>query len=488
MIPSFQNTESCFHTKPPTLFLPGWAFDGRILRLLKPGPSWIYPENMLDPEMVEQDLLHLLVSKGIKKIRLVGWSMGAMLGMNFAARHSHLIDSLILVSLRSSWPGPEIDAIRAEFSRDPAAFLRGFYRKCFLGDRDAYTHFRDTLEPLYLAEIEKNIEQLQHGLDFLAAFRVPSPLPNTPTMLIHGKQDLIAPVTEMPPLPGAGIEIIDNAGHAPFLHEACSLQHEFKKQEILAKFSRAANSYDNYAKVQAEVARRLAAKLPEAHKKPQIKTILEVGCGTGNFTSMLAAGYPAAKIVALDFSPEMIAIARNKTSTPNIEFICAEGEFFLQNGLEKSFDLVVSNGSLQWFSNINKALDNISRILTPGGSMFCSIFGPESLKELGEGLHAIQTLKESLAAQTFPGLDELRKALHEIFLQSAVEEACIEKEYRSAHDLLLHIKKTGTAGWKHKTRHPLTSSRVNLLDEWFTKKYGSCKVTYQVFFLEGKNS
>ena len=89
----------------------------------------------------------------------------------------------------------------------------------------------------------------------------------------------------MPTLPGAGIEIIDNAGHVPFLHEACSLQHEFKKQEILVKFSRAANSYDNYAKVQAEVARRLAVKLPEVHKKPEINTILEIGCGTGNFTS-----------------------------------------------------------------------------------------------------------------------------------------------------------------------------------------------------------
>ena len=184
----------------------------------------------------------------------------------------------------------------------------------------------------------------------------------------------------------------------------------------------------------------------------------------------------------------MIAIARNKKDKPNIEFICAEGEFFLKNALEKSFDLVVSNGSLQWFPNINKAMNNISRILAPGGSMFCSIFGPESLRELGEGLHAIQTLKESLAAQTFPGLDELRKALHESFRESAIEEECIEKEYQSAHDLLLHIKKTGTAGWKHKTQHPLTSSRLNLLDEWFTKTYGSCKVTYQVFFLEGNNS
>ena len=484
---SFQNIGSSISIKTPTVFLPGWAFDGRILRLFKTVPSWIYPENMLDPQTIDQELLQVAAEKNIKQFRLVGWSMGAMLGLEFSARHSGLVDSLVLVSLRSHWPGPEIDAIRAEFSQDPAAFLKGFYRKCFLGDKQLYKRFCADIEPLYLAAIEKDFDQLQRGLDFLGKFRISRRLPEIPTRLVHGRQDIITPLADMPTLPEAVTEVIDNAGHAPFFNESCSLQQELKKQVIQQKFSRAAHSYDSYAKVQAEVARRLAAKLPEVHEKKEIKTILEIGCGTGNFTSMLVDRFPGAKIVALDFSPEMIEIARHKLKKSTIEFICAEGELFLQDAREKSFDLVVSNGSLQWFAEIEKALGNIARILVPGGSMSCSIFGPQSLQELGKGLETMQPFKEHLAAWAFPGMQELRQALQNSFQESAVEEECIEKEYGSAHDLLLHIKKTGTGGWQQKIKHPLTPSRLNRLDKWFTKTYGTCRVTYQIFFLQGNN-
>ncbi len=483
---SFQNIELHPDAGPPTLFLPGWGFDGRVALLLKPAPNWIYPENPLDPGSIIEDLLQLLFSRNIRKVRLVGWSMGAMLGLEFAARHRDLVDSLVLVSLRPHWPEPELKEIRAEFTRDPEAFLKSFYRKCFLGDKQAYRKFCTTLEPLYLAAIKTNYDRLLRGLDFLAAFKIPSRGLTIPTRLVHGKQDIIAPVKEMAALPGADREIIENAGHFVFLHEDSALQHELKKQAIQIRFSRAAGSYDNYAIVQSEVARRLAAKLPAADEKADIKTILEIGCGTGNFTELLTARFPAAKIVALDFSPEMIARARHKLQGKTVEFVCAEGERFLQEARGKSFDLVTSNGSLQWFSDIDNALHNIGRILTDGGSMSCSIFGPESLKELGQGLQAQQCLTESLAAQTFPRQEKLQKVMQRNFQKAEIVQEIIEKEYSSAHDLLLHIKKTGTAGWQHKVRHPLTPSRVSKLDEWFTRTYGSCRVTYQVFFLQGK--
>jgi malonyl-CoA O-methyltransferase len=482
---SFQNTSCIGSTGSATVFLPGWAFDGRILELIKPLPTWIYPGKILDPQTIDQELLQLAAEKNVKKIRLIGWSMGAMLGVIFAARYPNLIDSLLLVSLRSQWPDSEIEALRTEFRLDPAAFLKDFYRKCFLGDKQAYRNFSKGLEHLYLAEIDKNFEQLLQTLDFLASFKVPGRLPELPIRLIHGRQDRVAPLTDMPTISGAEVEIIENGGHAPFLHQSCSLQHEFGKQVIQQKFSRAADTYDNYAKVQAEVAGKLAVKLP---KQQCINNILEIGCGTGNFTSMLAARFPGAKIVALDFSPEMLTLARRKLQGPNLEFICAEGEQFLEDAREKSFDLVVSNGSLQWFTHLDRSLHDISRILVPGGFIVCSIFGPQSLTELGKGLRALKILQNSLAAQTFPDLDELRRQLHASIPESNIEEEFIKKEYRSVHDLLHHIKKTGTGGWRQKLQHPLTPSRVGQLEKWFINTYGSCRVTYQVFFLQGKVS
>jgi len=482
---SFQNITLHPGSGPPTLFLPGWGFDGRIVRLLKPAANWISPETLLDPESIKTDLLHFLHAENIRKVRMIGWSMGAMLGLEFAAEHRDLIESLVLVSLRAHWPVTEINEIRAEFSRNPEAFLKSFYRKCFLGDKQAYRKFSTALEPLYLAAMNTNNERLQRGLDFLSSFKIPPCRPDIPTRLVHGKQDIIAPVKEMARIPGADVEILDHAGHFVFLHEDSTLQHELKKQAIQVKFSRAAESYDNYAKVQSEVARRLAAKLPLKHEKAEIKTILEIGCGTGNFTSLLTARFPGAKLLALDFSPEMIAKARHKMQGKTIEWVCAEGERFLQEAREKSFDLVTSNGALQWFSDIDNALYNIGRILADGGSMSCSIFGPESLKELGKGLQAVQSLAEGLAAQTFPTRHRLQKTLQRNFHKGRVEEECIEKEYGSAHELLLHIKKTGTSGWQQNMLQPLTPARIIRLDEWFARTYGACKVTYQVLFLRG---
>jgi malonyl-CoA O-methyltransferase len=182
----------------------------------------------------------------------------------------------------------------------------------------------------------------------------------------------------------------------------------------------------------------------------------------------------------------MIAKARHKMKSAAIDFICAEGELFLQEAPGKSFDLVASNGSLQWFSDIEAALHNIARILATGGIMSCSIFGPESLKELGKGLQAIHSSAERLAAQTFPQRERLQNALRS-FTRGTLEEELIEKEYRSAYDLLRHIKKTGTSGWQQNMQHPLTLSDVSKLDEWFDRTYGSCRVTYQILFLLGNN-
>jgi len=482
---SFKNTELHSPGETPTVFLPGWGFDGSILQLLKPPQAWIYPENPLDPDTIEQDLLYLLNTKNIRRVRIVGWSMGAMLGLEFAARHRDLVHSLVLVSLRSQWPDHEMKEIRTEFSQNPRAFLKNFYRKCFLGDKQAYLKFCTTLESAYLAALNKNRGRLQRGLDFLEKFKLPSPLPTIATRMIYGKQDIIAPVAEKPSFPEAVVEIIDNAGHSVFLHEASSLQQELRKQVIRAKFSRAADSYDSYAKVQAEVARRLAAKLSPAQEKQGFKTILEIGCGTGNFTSLLADRFPAAKILALDFSPAMISKARQKIKSATVEFVCAEGEQFLQEAPTRSFDLVASNGSMQWFSNIDKTISHIARILLPHGTFLCSIFGPDSLSELASGLLATLGPGDGLAAEAFPSPESLKTALDTYYKEGKIEQELFEKTYRSTYDLLLHIKKTGTAGWQQKLQHPLTPSRVARLDAWFDRTYGACRVTYQILFLRG---
>jgi malonyl-CoA O-methyltransferase len=481
---SFVNITAASATQIPTVFLPGWGFDGTLLGLLKPLPPWIYPTTIIDPDTLVQDLSVLLDKEKISPVRIIGWSMGARLALDFTARFPEKVASLTLVSLRHRWPEEEIDQLSREFTEDPTVFLKTFYRKCFLGDKSAYKEFTLRIEPGYLNSLNNTVtENLRRGLNYLAQSGLQA-ISKIPTKLIHGRQDIIAPVTEIACLPHAAVEIVDNGGHLPFLAADCSLQTEIKHQAIQKKFSRAAHTYDRYATVQSDVACQLAAQLRSPAKiATEINSILEIGCGTGNFTKKLADRFPQASIKALDFSPEMLSQASLKLQKKDIEFLCDEAEQFLANTPRQSFDLVVSNGALQWFSDLDGALKNIARILRQKGIFLCSIFGPGSLHELASGLKSLFAYQGDVAAGAFPAADTLRRSVTAYFTEGAVTEEPVSKQYDTVHDLLLHIKKTGTGGCPPTNMVPLTPAKLMKLDQWFNENHGNCKVTYQVFYL-----
>jgi len=481
---SFGNIATATAVQIPTIFLPGWAFDGNVLGLIKPLPQWIFPHTMLDPDTLVQDIFTLLSEENMGPVRIIGWSMGARLALDFADKYPGKVASLTLVSLRHHWPKDDTDQLWREFTDNPTAFLKTFYRKCFLGDKSSYMTFTRQMEPRYLSRLDMHVlDRLQRGLEYLskADWRA---VPGIPTHLVHGRQDIIAPLAERAELPEASVEIVDNGGHLPFLAPDCSLQIEFRHQAIQQKFSRAADTYDKYAIVQSGVAVKLAARLPAKKTYGTISRILEIGCGTGNFTAMLADRYPEAMIKAVDFSPEMLSQARLKQKKTDVQFICLEAEQFLADAADESFDLVTSNGALQWFSDHHGSLENIARILHPGGIFLCSIFGPDSLKELGLGLETLIGQPANVAASAFPDADTLQQSLTAAFAQGTIDEELIDKQYDTVHDLLVHIKKTGTGGWQQNTLQPLTPSKLIRLDQWFKETYGNCRVTYQVLFLQ----
>ncbi len=92
--------------------------------------------------------------------------------------------------------------------------------------------------------------------------------------------------------------------------------------------------------------------------------ILEIGCGTGNYTKiLLERGY---KITGLDISKEMLAIARQKCT--NCEFV----ENDIRNiSISGKFDSCLALFAVMSYmtqnSDITSALANIRKLLNPGG-------------------------------------------------------------------------------------------------------------------------
>ncbi len=98
------------------------------------------------------------------------------------------------------------------------------------------------------------------------------------------------------------------------------------------------------------------------------KKVLEIGCGTGEFTYYLSRS--KSKIIATDIFKEFLDIARKKASFSNVQFQCARGES-LENFSNNYFD-VVCGISILHHLDIELALKNIYRVLKPKGIMIFS--------------------------------------------------------------------------------------------------------------------
>ncbi len=156
------------------------------------------------------------------------------------------------------------------------------------------------------------------------------------------------------------------------------------KRRLRQSFDKAAASYDAAAVLQHEVCRRMLSRLEFVKLQPA--AILDAGCGTGNVLPELRARFPRADLVALDIATGMLQQARARAPWwrrmlgQGIAPVCGDIE---QLPLHASaFDLVWSNLALQWVNDPPQAFAELRRVITPGGLLMFSTFGPDTLKEL----------------------------------------------------------------------------------------------------------
>ena len=147
------------------------------------------------------------------------------------------------------------------------------------------------------------------------------------------------------------------------------------KKAVAQSFSRAAQNYDDVAYLQRQVGEDLLATV--AARAP-FETALDIGCGTGQLTRLLTQH--GKHVTALDFAPGMLAFAREHHGDVIADFVCADAETlpFADN----HFDLVFSNFALQWCESLPALLQNLLRVLKPGGWLTFSIPGAATLWEL----------------------------------------------------------------------------------------------------------
>src|SRR5215831_3107270 len=121
-----------------------------------------------------------------------------------------------------------------------------------------------------------------------------------------------------------------------------------------------AESYSECSSLQ----QAMAAEVLQALDLTGSEWVLDVGCGDGRITREIARRVPKGRVVGVDASSNMIALASQK-SGPNLRFEIADARSLPFN---HEFDLVVSFNALHWIHEQDLALASIHKSLKPGGA------------------------------------------------------------------------------------------------------------------------
>ncbi|MFH1651099.1 MAG: methyltransferase domain-containing protein [Chloroflexota bacterium] len=132
--------------------------------------------------------------------------------------------------------------------------------------------------------------------------------------------------------------------------------------------------------------------------------LLDVGTGTGVFLPYLLASVGnEGRIVALDLAEEMLKVAREKSYTGNIEYLCADVQAVpCGDGI---FDGVVCYSSFPHFQDKTRALAEIFRVLKGGGGLFVCHTSPR--EEINHRHLSMPEVRHDL----IPGEEEMRALL-----------------------------------------------------------------------------
>lgn len=104
----------------------------------------------------------------------------------------------------------------------------------------------------------------------------------------------------------------------------------------------------------------LIARIPLAAPE----TVVDLGCGTGNVTRLLAERWPDARIIGIDGSPEMLARAREGGG--RIRWVRAALDDWRP---EEPVGLVFSNAALHWLGDHARLFASLADAVAAGGAL-----------------------------------------------------------------------------------------------------------------------
>jgi trans-aconitate 2-methyltransferase len=128
---------------------------------------------------------------------------------------------------------------------------------------------------------------------------------------------------------------------------------------------------DQYARFATQRSRPFADLLARVDARDP-RHVADLGCGPGTLTELLADRWPAASVVGVDSSPEMIAQAQRLSRSAQLEFRLGDLRDWQPSA---PVDVLLSNATLQWVPGHEGLLGRFVEALAPGGVLAFQVPG-----------------------------------------------------------------------------------------------------------------
>jgi malonyl-CoA O-methyltransferase len=255
-------------------------------------------------------------------------------------------------------------------------------------------------------------------------------------------------------------------------------------QSISARFGAAAKTYDLESDAQRAVAKKLSNLLPPPG---QIESILEIGCGTGHLTEILAARFPLAAIEAIDLSAQMIDSARRRMGQcARIGWQVADAMRFRPG---RQFSLIASSSALHWITPAGEILKRIGALLDSAGSLVAALMVEGTLEEL----HGARTrlFPDKPAPLKLPPVEQILEAVEAADLsleQTRQERLC--QTSGSAREFLRSLNRQGVTASSEAQGNRLNRRELLELTDYYDGNFpapgGGVTATYCVLYLRAR--
>ena len=263
-----------------------------------------------------------------------------------------------------------------------------------------------------------------------------------------------------------------------------------RQDRVRRAFDRVAPAFATNDFLYREMARRMAERLEMVRITPA--RILDAGCGLGADRLNLQKRYPAAAWIGLDQSAEMLRYGQTTEQAAQgfmrrlfhsgrrsqaARIAAHMGQLPMAG---QSIDLIWSNAAMHWLDNIPVAFKEFNRVLSVGGLLMFSTFGPDTLKQLRD---AIRSVHGAARIHEFTDMHDVGDMLvHSGFSDPVMDMETLTLTYADPWQALHELQRAGSVSANPAGARGLTTRQfwTEVLAHWQKDAEGRYPLTFEL--------